>query len=226
MWVKRPAKLKRSAGAARRTSDSPNFQSWRYRARDVAGAAMIDGGAAIIPTELAPAEPVGVPPKPDDPASMPPETEEVCVPSKPDDAVTPTEPPADPAGVPTADDVAAACASTVVADGAMIDGAAIVPTEVTPADDTAGTVQPIMPGVVLVVVPIVMLVVVPVVMPAVAPVVITAVAPVVMLVVGPGVRPKGQDPVRLLVVVPAGKGDKAGMGVGEGSVDPAALVPM
>lgn len=70
-------------------------------------------------------------------------------------------------------------------------------------------------------------VVVPI-MPAVAPVVITAVAPIVMLVVGPGVRPKGQDPVRLLVVVPAGKGDMAGMGIGEGSVDPrtAALAAM
>jgi|tagenome__1003787_1003787.scaffolds.fasta_scaffold20933844_5 hypothetical protein len=113
-----------------------------------------------------------------------------------------------------------------MADGAMIDcGVTIIPTETAPADDTAGTVQPNMAGVVLVVAPIVMLVVVPVVMLAVAPVVITAVAPVVT-VVGPAVRPKGQDPVRLLVVVPAGKGDVAGIGAGEGSADPAVLVPI
>jgi hypothetical protein len=62
-------------------------------------------------------------------------------------------------------------------------------------------------------------VVVPI-MPAVAPVVMTAVAPVVMLVVELGVRPGGQDPVRLLVVVPT---DSAGMGVGEVTVDPLTL---
>jgi hypothetical protein len=196
---------------------------------------MIDGGAAIVPRELAPEDPVSVPPKPDDPVDVPPKPDVVSVPPKPDDPVIPAEP-AEPAGVPVAVVIAAPCASTVVADGAMIDaGAAIVPTKVAPADDTAGTVQPIMPGVVLVDVPIVMPVVVPVVMPvvvpimpAVAPVVITAVAAVVMLVVEPGVRPKGQGPVRLLVVVPAGKGDMTGMGIGEGSDDPRtpALVPV
>jgi hypothetical protein len=113
---------------------SPNFQPWRYCAPDVAGGAMIDAGAAIVPTELAPADPVSVPPKPD-PAGGPP---------KPDDPVTPAERvPADPAGVPTADVIAVPCASTLIADDAMIDaGAAIVPTEAAPADP-AGAGQPI-----------------------------------------------------------------------------------
>jgi hypothetical protein len=86
---------------------------------------MIDAGAAIVPTELAPADPVSVPPKPGDP-------------------VTPTEAvPADPAGVPTADVIAVPCASTVIADDVMIDaGAAIVPTEAAPADPV-GAGQPI-----------------------------------------------------------------------------------
>jgi hypothetical protein len=269
-----------------RSTRSPNFQPWHYGTPDVVGAAIIDAGAAIIPRELVPEDPLSEPPKPGDLGSVPPEPDDVNVPPepgdtvvvvrKPDGPVNPTEPvPADAAGVPIAVVIAAPCASTVSADGATIDaGVTIIPTTLTPAD-TAGGLQPNKAGVV-VVVAIVMPVVAPVVMPVVVPVVIPgpvlrvvlvivptampvlvpgimptgvagvrpvfvpndpAVAPSVMPVVGPEVRPGGQGPfgpviprllTEIMPVVPAGKGDVAGRGIGAGSVEAVtlALVPI